>query len=164
MLAGKAAEPLWAALVEFAAWPDARLTFKANLLPSAVAAFCLQAADLPDGLLLQAHAGSGIVRGHAGADLTPERAAAMLKGLLATATAAAQGNLIVAALSAGVEGGAAGLGRAARRRLADAPRQGQARPARPVQPRPLPFRRQICRLQTECQSAIGNLPTALDAR
>jgi glycolate oxidase FAD binding subunit len=94
VLADKSAEPLWLALVEFAAWPSARLTFKANVLPSAVAAFCLQAADLPDGLLLQAHAGSGIVIGHAGADLTAGRAAAMLKGLLATATSV-RGNLIV---------------------------------------------------------------------
>jgi glycolate oxidase FAD binding subunit len=94
VLADKAAGPLGSALVEFAAWPGARLTFKANVLPSAVADFCTQAADLPDGLLLQAHAGSGVVIGHAGADLTPERAAAMLKGRLATATAA-RGNLIV---------------------------------------------------------------------
>jgi glycolate oxidase FAD binding subunit len=94
VLADKAAGPLGSALVEFAAWPTARLTFTTNLLPGAVADFCTQAADLPDGLLLQAHAGSGIVIGHAGADLTPERAAAMLKGLLATATAA-RGNLIV---------------------------------------------------------------------
>jgi len=94
VLAEKSAEPLWSALVEFAAWPAARLTFKANVLPSAVADFCRQAADLPDGLLMQAHAGSGIVIGHASGDLTAERAAAMLKGRLATATAA-HGNLIV---------------------------------------------------------------------
>ncbi len=94
VLAEKAAAPLWSALVEFAAWPGAHLSFKANVLPSAVAAFCRQADDLPDGLLLHAHAGSGIVLGHAGADLTAERAAAMLKGRLATATAA-RGNLIV---------------------------------------------------------------------
>jgi glycolate oxidase FAD binding subunit len=93
VLADTSADPLWAALGEFAAWPDARLTFQANLLPSAVAAFCLQGADA-DGLLVQAHAGSGIVIGHAGGDLTAERAAAMLKGRLATATAA-RGNLIV---------------------------------------------------------------------
>ena len=93
VLADAAADPLWAALVEFAAWPDARLTFRANLLPSAVAAFCLQATDA-DGLLMQAHAGSGIVIGHAGGDLTAERAVAMLKGRLVTATAA-RGNLIV---------------------------------------------------------------------
>src|SRR5262249_14851993 len=36
-----------------------------------------------------------------------------------------------------LEGGAARVGRAARRRLADAPRQGNPRPARPVQPRTL---------------------------
>ncbi len=94
VMAEKAAEPLRSALVELAAWPGARLTFKANLLPSAVADFCRQAADLPDGLRLQAHAGKGIVIGHAGGDLTTERAAAMLKGLLARATAS-RGNLIV---------------------------------------------------------------------
>jgi glycolate oxidase FAD binding subunit len=94
VLAEKAAEPLWSALVEFAAWPNARLTFQASLLPSAVADFCRQAMDLPDQLLLQAHAGSGIVIGHAVGDLTAERAAAMLKGRLATASAA-RGNLIV---------------------------------------------------------------------
>ena len=43
---------------------------------------------------LDAHAGSGIVIGHAGGDLTAERAAAMLEGRLAAATAA-RGNLIV---------------------------------------------------------------------
>jgi glycolate oxidase FAD binding subunit len=94
VLAEKSAAPLWSGLVEFAAWPGARLTFKANVLPSAVAAFCRQAAALPDGLLIQAHAGSGIVIGHAAGDLTAERAAAMLKELLTAATAA-RGNLVV---------------------------------------------------------------------
>jgi len=94
VLAEKSAEPLWSALTEFATWSEACLTFRANVLPSTVAAFCREAADLPDALLLQAHAGNGIVIGHAGGDLTAARAAAMLKGLLATA-AAARGNLIV---------------------------------------------------------------------
>ena len=49
VLADKAAEPLWSALVEFAAWPGARLTFKANLLPSAVAAFCRRQRTCPTG-------------------------------------------------------------------------------------------------------------------
>src|SRR5262249_6524853 len=92
--AEKGAAPLWAALVEVAAWPHAPLTFQAHVLARAVAASCPQAAAPPDGLLLQAHAGSGIGMGHAGDDLTAERAAAMLKGLLATATAA-HGNLVV---------------------------------------------------------------------
>jgi glycolate oxidase FAD binding subunit len=94
VLAEKTGRPLWSALVEFPAWPGAQVTFRANMLPSAVAAFCQQAADLPDGLLLRAHAGSGIVTGHVAADLTAERVAAMLKGLLTTA-AAAHGNLVV---------------------------------------------------------------------
>ena len=90
VLAEKTAEPLWSALVEFTAWPESRLSFKANLLPGAVADFCRKA----DGVLIQAHAGNGIVIGHVAADLTPERAAAMLKEHLAAATAA-RGNLIV---------------------------------------------------------------------
>src|SRR5262249_9771210 len=59
--AGTAARRLWQALVEFASLPTARLTFKANVLPRAVADFCRQAAALPEGLLLHAHAGSGLV-------------------------------------------------------------------------------------------------------
>ncbi len=91
---GSAAEPLWHALVEFPLRDQSRLTFKANLLPRAVAAFCRQAAALHEGLLLQAHAGNGIVIGHADGDLTLEQAQAMLKTLHASA-AAAQGNVVV---------------------------------------------------------------------
>jgi glycolate oxidase FAD binding subunit len=92
--AGDATGPLWRALTELTALSSARLTFKANLLPSQVGAFCLRAAALPDGLLVQAEAGSGIVRGHALGDLTRERAATMLTGLSEQALAA-QGNLVV---------------------------------------------------------------------
>jgi glycolate oxidase FAD binding subunit len=92
--AGAVTGPLWRALADLPSRPEARLTFKANLLPSAVADFCRTAAALPEEVLLHAHAGSGIVRGHVGGDLTAERAAAMLKGLT-EAAAAAQGNLVV---------------------------------------------------------------------
>jgi glycolate oxidase FAD binding subunit len=91
---GSTAEPLWQALVEFPLYEPARLTFKANLLPRAVAAFCRQAAALPEALLLQAHAGSGVGVGHVAGDLTLERAQAMLRSLHA-AVAAAQGNVVV---------------------------------------------------------------------
>jgi glycolate oxidase FAD binding subunit len=64
VLAEGATGPLWPALTDFPAWPGARLTFKANLLPSATADFCQQAADLPTAPLIQAHAGNGIVLGH----------------------------------------------------------------------------------------------------
>jgi glycolate oxidase FAD binding subunit len=60
--AGAASHALWQALVELTAAPAA-LSFKANLLPSAVAALCREAAKSEE-VLLQAHAGSGIVRGH----------------------------------------------------------------------------------------------------
>ncbi len=64
------ARPLLDALVEFPAWPQARMTVKANLLPSGVATFCRQVDALVPPVLLQAHGGNGIVRGHFGPDLT----------------------------------------------------------------------------------------------
>ena len=92
--AGGASLPLWQALVEATDPPDARLSFKANLLPGAVASFCLRAAELADEVRLIAHAGSGIVRGCVFGDLTLGRVQDMLKGLHETA-AAAQGNVIL---------------------------------------------------------------------
>jgi glycolate oxidase FAD binding subunit len=94
VLRGAEAAPLWQALTEFPARSESALTFKANLLPRAAAAFCQQAAALPHGLVLQAHAGSGIVIGHAARDLTLDQAGAMLTLLRETA-AAAQGNLVL---------------------------------------------------------------------
>jgi glycolate oxidase FAD binding subunit len=92
--AGSAAEPLWRGLVEFPAQDDARLTFQANVRPGATAQLCQLAAGFPEGLLLQAHAGNGIVLGHAGGDLTVDRAQEMLKALQ-EAAAAAQGAVVV---------------------------------------------------------------------
>jgi glycolate oxidase FAD binding subunit len=91
--AGGAAEPLWQALVGLTGRPDAAFTWKANLLPGAVADFCRAAGDLHKDLLLHAHAGSGIVRGHA-AGLTREGAQAMLK-ILGEKAAAAGGNVVL---------------------------------------------------------------------
>ena len=70
------------------------MTFKANLLPQAVDSFCQLATSFPEPVHLHAHAGSGIVRGHWGGDLTLERVAAMLKVLTDAATAA-EGNLVL---------------------------------------------------------------------
>ncbi len=92
--AGDAGEPLWHGLVEFTAPPPEGLTFKANLLPQAVASFCQQAATLPEPIRLHAHAGSGIVRGQFDGDLTLPRVAAMLKELTDTAVRA-EGNLVL---------------------------------------------------------------------
>ncbi len=93
VFADRAADPLWYALTEFPASIDSVLTFQANLLPHATADFCTMAvADFA--LILQAHAGNGIVVGHAPVDMTADRAAALVKGLLEQARAAG-GNLIV---------------------------------------------------------------------
>jgi glycolate oxidase FAD binding subunit len=70
--------PLCHALCEFAAAPDHAVTFKANLLPSTVAAFCLHADQEPQRPALRAHAGSGIVFGNWPADLTKAQAASIL--------------------------------------------------------------------------------------
>jgi glycolate oxidase FAD binding subunit len=85
---------LWRDLADFSLLPDSRLTFKANLLPRQVAAFCQQADALPEVDYLQAEAGNGIVIGHAQEDLTLDSARTMLK-TLQEAAAAAQGNVIL---------------------------------------------------------------------
>lgn len=91
---GAAAEPLWTALANFPLALSSPLTFKANLLPQATAAFCQQAAQRSEVRCLLAHAGNGIVVGHGVGDLTLDRAQAMLKSLQASAVAA-QGNLVL---------------------------------------------------------------------
>jgi glycolate oxidase FAD binding subunit len=73
--------------------PGARLTFKANLLPTMTAGLLTRAAARPDRLSLQAHAGNGIVIGHASEGLTADGAAAMLKGL--QEAVGEEGNVVV---------------------------------------------------------------------
>jgi glycolate oxidase FAD binding subunit len=70
------------------------VTFKANLLPSATADFCRQAAALSEQLLLQAHAGNGIVIGHLVGDRQRDAVEGILKTLLEMAVKA-QGNLVL---------------------------------------------------------------------
>jgi len=89
-----AAQPLWQALTDFPLSGQGSLTFKANVLPQASAAFCRQAAALPEVASVLAHAGNGIIFGQGIADLTLERGQAMLKRLQ-EAAAAAQGNVVL---------------------------------------------------------------------
>ncbi len=70
--------PLCHALCESSAATGHAVTFKANLLPNAVAAFCLAAEQGPLRPALCAHAGNGIVQGKWSADLTNEQAASIL--------------------------------------------------------------------------------------
>jgi glycolate oxidase FAD binding subunit len=94
-LVGSAATAeVWGLLTEFQLRPAARLTFKANLLPHSVADFCRMAARLDETMELQAHAGSGIVFGQVGGDLTMERARTILQQLQESATRE-QGNVVV---------------------------------------------------------------------
>jgi glycolate oxidase FAD binding subunit len=90
---GATARPLWDALVEFVAPCEGdNLTFKANMLPSAVAEFCRQADALPERPSLQAHAGNGIVVGHM--TVTGERAASVM-GDLRSVAARGRGRVVV---------------------------------------------------------------------
>jgi glycolate oxidase FAD binding subunit len=98
--AGVAAGVLWQGLTEFDLRPASTLSFKANLLPAAVAGFCVEMTGLPEQPLLIARAGSGIVRGHFSGDLTAERAAVILKGLQERAVAA-KGNVVLTHCPAG---------------------------------------------------------------
>jgi glycolate oxidase FAD binding subunit len=67
-LVGSVAEPWWRGLTEFAARPDAALTFRASVRPSGLAAFCQELTQLAPRLALQAHAGNGVVIGQLPAD------------------------------------------------------------------------------------------------
>ncbi|MGE3805984.1 MAG: FAD-binding oxidoreductase [Gemmataceae bacterium] len=83
---------LWSALVEFAQREEAKVSFKANMLPAGVAAFCRDAAQA--GWLLQAHAGSGIVRGQLDMSISREEGKRLLAALRQAAQAR-QGNVII---------------------------------------------------------------------
>jgi glycolate oxidase FAD binding subunit len=91
-LACVTAEPVWQFLCDFQLRPEATLSFKANMLPHAVAGFCRLADGLDDTMRLQAHAGNGIVVGHVSGGLTVEKAGAMLKQIYPTAL---QGNVVI---------------------------------------------------------------------
>jgi glycolate oxidase FAD binding subunit len=88
------ANTLWQALSEFPVLPQAELVFKANLLPSALVAFCQHTAALPERVVLHGHAGNGILSGYVEGELTLERAQMLLRTWQELA-GAAQGNLIV---------------------------------------------------------------------
>jgi glycolate oxidase FAD binding subunit len=92
---GPACEPIWAALTQLQDRPGSRLSFKANVLPSRVAACVVDASATHPDVILQAHAGSGIVWGHVPtADLTAEQASAILTAL-AMRVAEGNGNVVI---------------------------------------------------------------------
>jgi glycolate oxidase FAD binding subunit len=102
-LAGDTTHALWNALVAltlsplgdgFPRPPQQALSFKANLLPGAVASFCETVLASTPEVLVQAQASSGIVRGHLVGDLTLASTQAMLEGWH-TEVSRAQGNLVL---------------------------------------------------------------------
>jgi glycolate oxidase FAD binding subunit len=91
--AGSASDALWQALVELAAPPDATVSFKANLLSSAVADFC-EKGSTRAGVCVHAHGGSGIVHLHLGSTASLEESSSLVR-ILQPVAAAAAGNLVV---------------------------------------------------------------------
>jgi glycolate oxidase FAD binding subunit len=84
--------PLWEALTAFQARELGPIGFRANILPSAVAAYTM-GID-PDRWAIQAHAGNGIIHGQGLGDWTREQAHEEIT-LLRQAAVRAGGNLIV---------------------------------------------------------------------
>ncbi len=76
---GFTAEGLWKGLVEKIACPQATTTFKASVLPSNVASFCQSVERQTSPVMLQVHAGNGIVWGQFGGDASLERIGSSLK-------------------------------------------------------------------------------------
>src|SRR5215471_8893312 len=71
---------LWQSFLKTPIYTPLGLAFRANMLPSTMSTFCSKAESLADGLQLRAHAGNGIVYGHAD-DLTLDHARKMLTTL-----------------------------------------------------------------------------------
>jgi glycolate oxidase FAD binding subunit len=91
---GADAASIWNVLTESSLRGDARLSFKANVLPHAVADFCRKAEGLSSQLAIQAHAGNGIVVGHLLSDCSLEEAQPLLQTLRDLAVAE-KGNLVL---------------------------------------------------------------------
>lgn len=75
-LAGASTEPLWRALTQLTAFDGAQVAVKASVLPGDVAAVVRRIAATGD-LLIQAHAGSGVVRAGTAGDWTLPAAKAL---------------------------------------------------------------------------------------
>lgn len=86
---GGAARREWPGVADSAA----RMSFRANMLPSALPAFFIRLSEFSD-LVWQAHAGNGIVIASTKADWSVEKAGQVLNALRSAAVAA-HGNLVV---------------------------------------------------------------------
>jgi glycolate oxidase FAD binding subunit len=91
---GACADGLWQALVGAAVAADDGFWFKAGVLASKVAEFCVHAQELAPQVQLFVHAGNGIVIGNVQGDLTRQRALAIVQGLRQHA-ATARGHVVV---------------------------------------------------------------------
>lgn len=81
---GEQGSKVWLELANLLAKEESSLTFKANILPSHVAAFCESAQSIDSRILLQAHSGNGIVTGLIPPGLTQSEAASRVESLSRT--------------------------------------------------------------------------------
>jgi glycolate oxidase FAD binding subunit len=89
-----AATELWESLVELTSGVGGNLQFKANLLSRNVVGFCKQAQELLPDVILQSHAGNGIVLGCL--DVVPSlEGAAQILTTLRQSAVTGQGNLVL---------------------------------------------------------------------
>lgn len=88
-----ACQPLWSALRDFPLLPEVQLSFKVNLLPHATAKLCQQLQHHPDEVLIQTHAGNGIIIGHV-RELTLDRAKKLIQSIQQE-TKKASGNVVI---------------------------------------------------------------------
>jgi glycolate oxidase FAD binding subunit len=72
----------WRSLVDFPLSEPASVTFKANVLPSAMAAFCENLIAFGSLPVMHAHAGSGIVIGHLDPAMTREEAVRLIRRII----------------------------------------------------------------------------------
>jgi glycolate oxidase FAD binding subunit len=93
-LANADVEALLARLTDFPLWPEAKLTLKANVLPHMTAEFSKHVLAFSPALVLQVHAGNGIVIIHQPGQSSEQQAKELVERLGEWASAAG-GNLIV---------------------------------------------------------------------
>jgi glycolate oxidase FAD binding subunit len=89
-LLGHCADPLWNELVELTTVGQPWVSFKAGVRPSAMAAFCREVEQTLENVLLQAHAGNGIVVGQVPGEI-PREAVSKLREIATRA----DGHLVV---------------------------------------------------------------------
>ncbi len=90
---GVTTSSLWNALRDFRLTPTASFSFKMNVLPSAVASLCGRIQERAEEVMIQSHAGNGMIEGHM-REVNLEQAKT-LHAFLSSEASEAQGNVVI---------------------------------------------------------------------